>query len=416
LVREAALGDLYLSWGRHTEAAVAYRKAIALLEKSPARISTDSRAQAALAECYLGLLPSLAKLPQSSEAEETYGKAIVLLDKFVAEPGDDAAFKKRIAGSLESLAGAFADAQQPDRAEQVLRKAVELRRNLADQFPDERAYAHELAFPYQRLGDILRSSRRYEEAAECYRTAVPLREEVFAQSPDNLGERANLAWCWFSLSAVLRSLGEEDEAAEALGKAVELDPDGNMPMPRFDTPALTQAALLLLANKPDEYQKACADMVQRFGQSGDPRQLCHAARACAIGPNGAPDPTVPVALAQQAVSMQPQSQWMIYTLGLAHYRAGQFEEAGQQFRDSLEKDPDWHARCLNLFGLAMVHHQLDETEKAQEWYAKAVEWMRLHPEELLQDRLDGRLLRREAEQLLGISDRNQEDSEATKEP
>ena len=114
------------------------------------------------------------------------------------------------------------------------------------------------------------------------------------------------------------------------------------------------------------------------------------------------DPVQAVALAKKAVELGPNQGSFWNTLGVAHYRAGDWKGAIAALQKSMELRKggtsfDW------LF-LAMTHWQLGEKEKARAWYDKAVEWMdKTQPkdEEL-------RRFRAEAEELLGVKDKKKD--------
>jgi WD40 repeat protein/Tfp pilus assembly protein PilF len=199
-------------------------------------------------------------------------------------------------------------------------------------------------------------------------------------------------------------LEQWDQALEEFDKVIKLRPD-------VAAHATIYAQMLVLANRTKEYQEACATMLHQFGQSEDPDVLCTAAQTCLLSPNGAGDPTVPLELAKRAVAMQRESGWMHYVLGMAHFRVGQYEEAANQFHDSLGLYSGWSVLHLNWLGLAMVHHELGETDKARQWYEMAVDRMTTDPaacRRRFEDWLEGQIRRREAEQLLGIRQAGQE--------
>ena len=97
--------------------------------------------------------------------------------------------------------------------------------------------------------------------------------------------------------------------------------------------------MLLMADRNEEYRQACEAMLDRFGQSETPGLVCHVARACVLAPKAVSDPTVPIELASRAVSRDPRP-WIIYTLGMAHLRAGQLDEAAVRFQESLDTGPN----------------------------------------------------------------------------
>jgi tetratricopeptide (TPR) repeat protein len=132
------------------------------------------------------------------------------------------------------------------------------------------------------------------------------------------------------------------------------------------------------------------------------------------------DPLRAVELARRAVERAPQHQVPNYwnTLGVAHYRAGEWRASIQALEKSLElqtlnlealKMVAGHVpqvqnqqpgTSFDFFFLAMAHWQLSDKDKAREWYQKGVQWMDKNAprdEEL-------RRFRAEAEDLLCIKD------------
>src|SRR5262249_31781380 len=86
------------------------------------------------------------------------------------------------------------------------------------------------------------------------------------------------------------------------------------------------------------------------------------------------DPAQALQLAKQAVKGAPKIGDYWNTLGAAHYRVGEWQEAGKAFKKSMElrqgDDPatDW-------FFLAMAHWRLGDKNEGRKWHQKAVEWM-----------------------------------------
>jgi len=117
------------------------------------------------------------------------------------------------------------------------------------------------------------------------------------------------------------------------------------------------------------------------------------------------DPARAVQWANQAVA-NDHSPWCFHVLGLAQYRAGQFDQALQSFTKANVKT--WNYSELNWFGLALVHHHLDHSDEARQCLDKGIQWLeRKGPPSpqrsarlLPQDWIEAQLLRREAEELL----------------
>jgi tetratricopeptide (TPR) repeat protein len=100
------------------------------------------------------------------------------------------------------------------------------------------------------------------------------------------------------------------------------------------------------------------------------------------------DPARAVELAAQAVAALPSDGTLRSTLGLAQYRAGDWNAARDTLQKSLELgqgggSPFWFGRTT-LF-LATSHWQLGEKEKARTSYQQAIEWMEKKQPELVKD-------------------------------
>jgi serine/threonine protein kinase/WD40 repeat protein len=121
-----------------------------------------------------------------------------------------------------------------------------------------------------------------------------------------------------------------------------------------------------------------------------------------------------VALAQQAVRLEPQivaysntpgaysttlaNYWN--TLGVAHYRAENWQEAIAALNKAEELAPGKYS-AWNVFFLAMAHWQIGEKEQARKEYRQAAAWMEKNQprnEEL-------RRFRAEAAELLGVAEK-----------
>jgi hypothetical protein len=58
---------------------------------------------------------------------------------------------------------------------------------------------------------------------------------------------------------------------------------------------------------------------------------------------------------------------MLFTLGMAHYRAGEYGEALARLEEAVKVDPAWtEPTCVTGLALSLVHH-LGNREKAREW-------------------------------------------------
>jgi len=117
---------------------------------------------------------------------------------------------------------------------------------------------------------------------------------------------------------------------------------------------------------------------------------------CTVEQQSLRNPGEAVALASVAVERAPKIGAYWNTLGVAHYRNGDWEAAIAALRKSMQLRQGGNG--IDRFFLAMSHWQLGEQARAREWYDKAVGWMREHkPENQQLVRF-----RAEAEALLGL--------------
>jgi tetratricopeptide (TPR) repeat protein len=103
-----------------------------------------------------------------------------------------------------------------------------------------------------------------------------------------------------------------------------------------------------------------------------------------------------VELAKMATQHRPGSGIFWNTLGIAHYRGGEWKESIQALEKSIELRSGGDSN--DFFFLAMAHWQLGDRERAQQWYKRAVRWMEKNPS----DDPDLRRFRAEAIALLGL--------------
>jgi tetratricopeptide (TPR) repeat protein len=85
------------------------------------------------------------------------------------------------------------------------------------------------------------------------------------------------------------------------------------------------------------------------------------------------DPPEALRLARQAVKLAPNTAWSWYTLGLAHYRGGEWKVAIEALKRANELSNGGNAS--HHFVLAMAHAQLHEQDEARKWYDRATQWM-----------------------------------------
>jgi serine/threonine protein kinase/regulator of sirC expression with transglutaminase-like and TPR domain len=245
-----------------------------------------------------------------------------------------------------------------------------------------------------RVGQRLQRAGRHQDALRAYDRAVHL-------DPKN-------ALQWRNRGIAHQNLGQWDQALADYAEAIELDPkdvkawhdrghafavlgqwgnaadDMDKVLDQNDTAAWMElASYRLQAGNTAGYQKACAGMLERFGQTQNPIFAHQIALSCLLTPRTAGDQKLPVQLAELGAARAPEEIWCPITRGAALYRAGQFEAAATQLRLVLKTWPENpYARpgadggpLLTWLFLAMAQHRLGHAEDARLWLNKAVQRM-----------------------------------------
>lgn len=339
------------------------------------------------------------------------------------------------------------------------KEAVALYRRIADSIPHE-ASAH------RRLGNALKANGDLDGALAAYRAGAAAHEkknpweasslytaacyraltaeiQIHARSPDAARlakEEADRAMAWLTKAlaagfadfalldrdADVNSLRDREDFGKLLAhlppvvkahnyilrsewdKAATEYAKADLSSPLNDS-AFTNACLFLIRGDREGYDRFCQDMVQRATQSKAPApfEAFILARTCAVAPKSPVDPARAIAWANQALA-SGQPGWYFHALGLAQYRAGQFDQALQSFTKADVES--WANRDLNWFGLALVHHRLDHPDEARQCLDKGIRWLERYgspgpgqPGKIPpNDWVEAQLLRREAEELLKV--------------
>jgi tetratricopeptide (TPR) repeat protein len=111
-------------------------------------------------------------------------------------------------------------------------------------------------------------------------------------------------------------------------------------------------------------------LIDRFGDMDDNSATLDIVRACVLTPNPVIDPAdlVRRAMHTNAFTKVPLQ---LYIEGLGQYRAGNYEQAIDCFRQSLILDPAWNARAINYPALTMAYYRLGKVEEARAAMASA---------------------------------------------
>jgi tetratricopeptide (TPR) repeat protein len=148
------------------------------------------------------------------------------------------------------------------------------------------------------------------------------------------------------------------------------------------------------------YEAACADIVQRFGQSKNRGEANDVAWICTLAPTALRDFQPALAAARIGIPPSLENPEVRNPLGPILYRAGQDAEAVKELNEAIRLSKVGGTWFDFLF-LAMAHHRIGKPAEAKTWLQKAQEAHAKPPQSgFWVHRLEWELLQREAEALL----------------
>jgi serine/threonine protein kinase len=413
------LGNVLLDKGELDEAEKAYRNVIAIHEKLVSKFPDVPKYRSRLALGHINLGVVLDDKGKFDEATQAYNRSSAILEELVSEFPDNSEYRSNLASSHSNLGRALLYEGRLDEAEQAYRNAIVTYKELVREFPGVPRYRSRLGYSNISLGIVLNNKGKLDEAEQAYRNAIVTYEELVREFPDVPKYRSVLAISHSNLGRALREAGRLDEAEKATHTAIAIREELASEFP--DVPEYRSGLALGHSNlgnvlykkgKLDEAEKAYRnaiairqELVSEFADNPKYRSsLANSANSLAwhlvTNPDISPsDAAGAVELAEKAVQAVPEESMYWNTLGVAHYRAGSWEDTITTLRKSRDLGTGWH-EGIDLFFLAMAQFQLGGKDEGRRNYFKAVEWTQ-------QNKPGDEELRRfgvEAAELLGIPD------------
>jgi tetratricopeptide (TPR) repeat protein len=277
----------------------------------------------------------------------------------------------------------YTERDMPEKAEAAWRRAVELAGKDAD--------AH------NGLGDTLYQQKKLGEAVTCYHQAIEI-------DPKHAAAHNNLGLAIRDLSQRL-AVGPDPKGYDAVARVVDQGAGAYLRrLDQWPPPGnhnwFLNAMIYLAAARPEAYRRTCAQLVEQFGQTDEPQVVALLVWCCKLLPDAVADFDAVVRLGEKALVKLPDNGRLMRDLAALLYRAGRFEQALKRLEESVQLRPEKKSIVWDWLWLAMVEHGLGDSDKARNWLRQAQEWIDQND----QGRgLELRLLRAEAEELLGIT-------------
>ena len=261
--------------------------------------------------------------------------------------------------SMDNLAVAYFNAGRPGEAIKLMEEVLTIRRKVNG--PDH----FNTALVMDNLAVFYYSIGRLDDAAK-------LREELLVRDRKQYGpEHPSTIKSMYNVAVSYFNAGRYDDAVKLQEELLTLSRKVNGP-DHPDTIMVIKhlANCYHAAGRHDEAFKLSAELLALIPD--DPAAHNEAAWNLATSPDNDgryPQAKQAVAWARRACELVPNNSAQLNTLGVALYRAEQWQEASDALQKSIEFGADVPHNWLFI---AMSHWQMDQKDKAKEWYDKSL--------------------------------------------
>lgn len=449
------MSDNVSAQGRKEETVELRQHSASLYASLAKEFPTNLFYQQELAHVQAGVGFALAAVARNEEAEAAFLQAVDVNAKLVedAPPEKMEDYRQRLAWSEGDLSRHYAALKRFADAEQHAHRSLELHRQIATSAVGTAYHWLEVAKQAYAVAQLVQTSGQsewqvrhaFDHAAAAYQDALAKYEALVATYPTP-ANRWQVAFCQGYLGESLRMAGRLEEASvvwresvpiqeelteetaiesQIAGLAIRHDQLGNLfdNMKRpLDAEAEYRKALAIWRKLVAEYhksnhraslastQQSLTGILANIGKLDEAAELAREFNddssqniiAWRIVRQPQPDPAavkLAIDLAERVVANKPDQGYIVNTLGVAYYRAGDWRNA----LETLMRADDLMGGSFfgsNALFIAMTQWQLGNRETAIQWYTAALLWTdRYSPsdEEVLG-------FRTEAATLLGVSE------------
>ncbi|MGI9429162.1 MAG: hypothetical protein ACR2NM_10930 [Bythopirellula sp.] len=154
--------------------------------------------------------------------------------------------------------------------------------------------------------------------------------------------------------------------------------------PKVHSNTLQYASLLVLLDERNRYEQLCEDLAAQLGEPPDVLSASLTAEICGLGSAQAVEPQQGVRWLEQWMDEHGARTHVLQVLGLACYRAGQYDQAVNYLEQSRNQSQEsrswgvWGLKARIWLVLAMCHQQQGRTQKAREGMETARQMVRVN--------------------------------------
>jgi tetratricopeptide (TPR) repeat protein len=331
----------------------------------PAAAAVASSAQARLARARIlaAMGEADAAMGRSDKGLEYLRQALALQQELGAAQPAEFERREELAGTQLSLGKTLADLGRAESAIAPLEAARQLYEALGELSREKTRYRAELGATYMALGQAYSNANRLFEGAAAWDRAQAELTLAIEEKPDD-------AQRWIDRALFFVRRRRESLAAPDLWRAWSLNPTvGPSGL------SVLWASLVLYSRDREEYRLGCRQLLEQFGQNGNPWYVLYLAATLGLGQNAVDDYSRVVRMTEEAVHhWQPKTSYIYHHLALVCLRARQFEAALRALDDSDRLGSSWSGHTLNDPVRAIVCHHLGRHADARSALEQARRW------------------------------------------
>ena len=340
-----SLAELYWQAGDRTRTEDYLKRTIDALNA----VSIANPAEKSHAERLVGAHRGLGMLKtcngQMTEANAAFQSAAELYELEFSKPQNARAFIRWGKLYIELMELPFRDSQiRIVATEQIYRQFLQMQSRMPADLKVDRDVQEDEGHVHRIWASTLRDVGRLEEAEQAFIKGATIFDELTVDEPDTEMYAPFAADTHHQIADLMFAGGRHEEAEREFRRTIELYEH--------------QVARFSAENGKSERAANYNTLAWLLATSPVPQQR---------------NPARAIQLAKKAVELAPNASGNWITLGVAQYRAGDWQVAIDTLGKAMElrgggDSSDWYF-------LAMAHWQLGHKDEARKWYDKAVEWM-----------------------------------------
>jgi tetratricopeptide (TPR) repeat protein len=404
------LGELLRLLRRYPEAKDAHQKAVSLTEAVVRKHVDVARFRDTLASSLYNQGVLLQTSAESEEAEKVYRRIVDPFEKQAADPALTYFHRGCVAASYGNLATMWAQRGRLQDAERMWGQALPILEELANDFPKDASYQNKVGITLSNMARTLRLRGKLTDSRKLYaQGVVPLRQAVELE-PHHAEYAPALRNHYMGWLDTLLRLKEHVELAQRANEFAHLFPERwedlyiaagffqNCKFLADKDPQLSGAQRTILARK---YTQRAGGLFRSVSRKNPAQAEVQNQLAMFLNiweDQEKEDAALALAMAKKAVAQAPRNGFYRGTLGVAYYRAGEWQTALQTLEETVRL-PKGKDVFIDLF-LAMARSKAGRQDQARKDYDSVVHWMAQNPSQV-SDAL--RRLQVEAAAVLGIT-------------